>query len=100
MRRPFVAVVGTGRGVPAKVLANTDFAAMGIDTTHEWIMERTGIAERRLCSDGETTASMAVEAAKTAMERAGVHAGEIDALILSTATPDRCLLYTSDAADE
>jgi 3-oxoacyl-[acyl-carrier-protein] synthase-3 len=95
MRRPFAAIVGTGRGVPAKILANADFAAMGIDTSHEWIMERTGIAERRLCSDGETTASMAVEAAKSAMERAGVHAGEIDALILATATPDRLLPATA-----
>ncbi|CAN5120811.1 ketoacyl-ACP synthase III [soil metagenome] len=95
MRRPFAAVVGTGRGVPQKVLANADFAAMGIDTTHEWIVERTGIVERRICEDGETTASMAAEAARSAMERAGVHAGEIDALILSTATPDRLLPATA-----
>ncbi|HEX6252403.1 MAG TPA: beta-ketoacyl-ACP synthase III [Gemmatimonadaceae bacterium] len=95
MKRPFAAVVGTGRGVPEKVLANADFAAMGIDTTHEWIFERTGIVERRICVDGETTASMAVEAGRSAMERAGVHAGEIDALILSTATPDRLLPATA-----
>lgn len=95
MKRPFAAVVGTGRGVPEKVLANADFAAMGIETTHEWIFERTGIVERRICADGETTASMAVEAARSAMERAGVHAGEIDTLILSTATPDRLLPATA-----
>ena len=95
MKRPFAAVVGTGRGVPEKVLANADFAAMGIDTTHEWILERTGIVERRICVDGETTASMAVEAGRSAMERAGVHAGEIDALIVSTATPDRLLPATA-----
>lgn len=77
------------------MLANADFAAMGIDTTHEWIFERTGIVERRICVDGETTASMAVEAGRSAMERAGVHAGEIDALILSTATPDRLLPATA-----
>jgi 3-oxoacyl-[acyl-carrier-protein] synthase III len=95
MRRPFAAIVGTGRAVPAKVLANSDFAAMGIDTTHEWIIERTGIVERRICENGETTASMGIEAARIAMERAGVHAGEIDALILSTATPDRLLPATA-----
>jgi 3-oxoacyl-[acyl-carrier-protein] synthase III len=95
MRRPYAAITGTGRAVPAKVLANADFAAMGIDTTHEWIVERTGIVERRICENGETTASMAVEAGRTAMERAGVHAGEIDALILSTATPDRLLPATA-----
>lgn len=95
MRRPFAAVVGTGRGVPQKVLANADFAAMGIDTTHEWIIERTGIVERRICENGETTATMATEAGRAAMERAGVHAGEIDVLILSTATPDRLLPATA-----
>jgi 3-oxoacyl-[acyl-carrier-protein] synthase-3 len=95
MRRPFAAVVGTGRGIPDKVLTNADFPAMGIDTSHEWIVERTGIVERRLCVDGETTASMAVDAAHGAMERAGVHAGEIDAIILATATPDRLLPATA-----
>jgi 3-oxoacyl-[acyl-carrier-protein] synthase-3 len=95
MRRPFAAVVGTGRGVPDKVLTNADFPAMGIDTSHEWIVERTGIVERRLCVDGETTCSMSVDASHGAMERAGVHAGEIDAIILATATPDRLLPATA-----
>ena len=95
MRRPYAAVVGTGRGIPEKVLTNADFPAMGIDTSHEWIVERTGIVERRLCVDGETTSSMAVDAAHGAMERAGVHAGEIDAIILATATPDRLLPATA-----
>jgi 3-oxoacyl-[acyl-carrier-protein] synthase-3 len=95
MRRPFAAVVGTGRGVPDKVLTNADFPAMGIDTSHEWIVERTGIVERRICVDGETTCSMAVDASHGAMERAGVHAGEIDAIILATATPDRLLPATA-----
>jgi 3-oxoacyl-[acyl-carrier-protein] synthase-3 len=95
MRRPFAAVVGTGRGIPEKVLTNADFPAMGIDTSHEWIVERTGIVERRLCVDGETTCSMAVDASHGAMERAGVHAGEIDAIILATATPDRLLPATA-----
>jgi 3-oxoacyl-[acyl-carrier-protein] synthase-3 len=95
MRRPFAAVVGTGRGVPDKVLTNADFPARGIDTSHEWIVERTGIVERRICVDGETTCSMAVDASHGAMERAGVHAGEIDAIILATATPDRLLPATA-----
>lgn len=95
MRRPFAAVVGTGRGVPEKVLTNADFPAMGIDTSHEWIVERTGIVERRICVDGETTCSMAVDASHAAMQRAGVHPGEIDSIILATATPDRLLPATA-----
>lgn len=81
--------------MPEKVLTNADFPKMGIDTTHEWIVERTGIVERRLCVDGETTSSMAVEASQAAMQRAGVHPGEIDSIILATATPDRLLPATA-----
>ena len=75
MKRPVAAVVGTGRGVPAGVMTNHDFAAIGIETSHEWIVERSGIVERRIARNGETTCSMAAEAARKAMERAGVHPG-------------------------
>lgn len=68
---------------------------MGLDTSHEWIVERTGIVERHICGEGETTASMSTEAARIAMQRAGVHAGEIDTIILGTATPDRLLPATA-----
>jgi len=68
---------------------------MGIDTSHEWIFERTGISERRIAKNGETTCSMAADAARKAMDRAGTHAREIDAIILSTATPDRLLPSTA-----
>jgi len=76
-------------------MTNHDFAAIGIDTSHEWIHERSGIVERRIARNGETTSSMASEAARKAMERAGVHAGELDTIILSTATPDRLLPSTA-----
>ena len=95
MKRPAAAVIGTGRGVPVGVMTNHDFAAIGIDTSHEWIHERSGIVERRIARNGETTSSMASEAARKAMERAGVHAGELDTIILSTATPDRLLPSTA-----
>lgn len=95
MKRPVAAVLGTGRGVPAGVMTNHDFAAIGIDTSHEWIHERSGIVERRIARNGETTCSMAAEAARRAMDRAGVHAGELDTIILSTATPDRLLPSTA-----
>ena len=72
-----------------------NFASIGIETSDEWIMERTGIHERRIASDTETTCWMAATASRQAMARAGVTAGEIDAIILSTATPDRLLPATA-----
>jgi 3-oxoacyl-[acyl-carrier-protein] synthase-3 len=95
MKRPIAAVVGTGRGVPAHVMTNHDFAAIGIETSHEWIFERSGIVERRIARNGETTCSMASDAGRKAMEAAGVHPGEIDVIVLSTATPDRLLPSTA-----
>lgn len=95
MKRPRVYFAGTGRGVPDKIFRNEDFAAMGLDTSDEWIMSRTGIKERRIAAEGETTATMAAVAAKAAMDRAGVSAGEIDTIVLSTATTDRLLPSTA-----
>ncbi|MDP9203094.1 MAG: ketoacyl-ACP synthase III [Gemmatimonadota bacterium] len=95
MKRPIAAVVGTGRGLPAHVMTNHDFASIGIETSHEWIFERSGIVERRLARNGETTCSMAADAARKAMDVAGVHPGEIDVIVLSTATPDRLLPSTA-----
>jgi len=76
-------------------MTNHDFAAIGIETSHEWIMERSGISERHIAKNGETTCSMAADAARKAMEVAGVHSGEIDVIVLSTATPDRLLPATA-----
>jgi 3-oxoacyl-[acyl-carrier-protein] synthase-3 len=95
VKRPVAYVAGTGRGIPAKVMTNHDFAALGLETSHEWIVERTGIVERRIAGPDETTCSMAVTASKQAMARAGVQAGELDAIVLSTATPDRLLPATA-----
>ena len=95
MKRPVAYVAGTGRGIPAKVMTNHDFAAIGIETDHDWIVERTGIVERHIGAPDETTTSMAATAARAAMQRAGVTAGEIDAIVLSTATPDRLLPSTA-----
>lgn len=95
MKRPIAAVVGTGRGVPEGVMTNHDFAAIGIETSHEWIFERSGIVERRIARNGESTCSMAADAARKAMERADVHPGQLDTIILSTATPDRLLPSTA-----
>jgi len=95
MKRPVAAVVGTGRGLPAHVMTNHDFASIGIETSHDWIFERSGIVERRLARNGETTCSMAADASRKAMDVAGVHPGEIDVIVLSTATPDRLLPSTA-----
>jgi 3-oxoacyl-[acyl-carrier-protein] synthase III len=95
MKRPAAAIAGTGRGLPSHVMTNHDFASIGIETSHEWIFERSGIVERRLARNGETTCSMASDASRKAMEVAGVHAGEIDVIVLATATPDRLLPSTA-----
>ncbi|HUQ98000.1 MAG TPA: beta-ketoacyl-ACP synthase III [Gemmatimonadaceae bacterium] len=95
MKRPAAAITGTGRGLPSHVMTNHDFASIGIETSHEWIFERSGIVERRLARNGETTCSMASDASRKAMEVAGVHAGEIDVILLATATPDRLLPATA-----
>jgi len=95
VKRPVAAVAGTGRGLPSHVMTNHDFAAIGIETSHEWIMERSGISERRIAKNGETTCSMAADASRKAMQVAGVHPGEIDVIVLSTATPDRLLPSTA-----
>ncbi|HEY5087245.1 MAG TPA: beta-ketoacyl-ACP synthase III [Gemmatimonadaceae bacterium] len=92
---PIARITGTGRGLPARIFTNDDFASIGIETSDEWIMERTGIHERRIGSETETTCWMAAQASRKAMTRAGVSAGEIDAIILSTASPDRLLPATA-----
>ena len=95
MRRPTTQLVSTGRALPAHVMTNYDFAAMGLETSHDWIVERTGIVQRHIAKNGETTCSLGATASRIAMERAKVHAGEVDVIILSTATPDRLLPATA-----
>jgi 3-oxoacyl-[acyl-carrier-protein] synthase-3 len=95
MKRPYAQLMSFGRCVPPKVMTNYDFAAIGIETTHEWVMERTGISERHIATVEETTCKLGAAAARIAMERAGVQAGEVDVIILSTATPDRLLPATA-----
>jgi 3-oxoacyl-[acyl-carrier-protein] synthase-3 len=95
MKRPIASVIATGRGIPEHVMTNHDFAAIGIETSHDWIVERSGIVERHIAREGDTTCSMAATASRQAMERARVHPGEIDAIVLSTASPDRLLPATA-----
>ncbi len=96
MKRPFAELAGTGRYVPAKVLTNADLEAM-VETTDEWIIERTGIKERHIAGPGETIACMGEAACRQALEVAGVPVEEVDALVVGTASPDR--LLPSQACD-
>lgn len=84
-------ITGWGTALPPKVLTNHDLEAM-MDTSDEWIVERTGIHERHV---GGSTAALSVESGRQAMERAGVDPSSIDALVLSTTTPDRGVPATS-----
>lgn len=81
-------IAGTGSHLPEKVLTNHDLEQM-IDTSDEWIRERTGIRERHIAADGETTVDLAVPAAERAMQAAGVSAADIDLIVFGTTTPDQ-----------
>jgi 3-oxoacyl-[acyl-carrier-protein] synthase-3 len=91
--KPLVEIAATGRYLPERILTNAELEKM-VDTSDEWIRERTGIRERRIAREDEGAADMGEKAARRAMEKAGVEAGEIDVLIVSTATPDRWLPST------
>ena len=82
-------IAGTGSALPPLRVTNADLAARGIDTTDEWIVERTGIQARHFAGDGETTASLATEAAGKALAAAGVAADKVGLIVLATATPDQ-----------
>ncbi len=90
----FSRIAGTGSYLPEKVVTNHDLAKM-VDTSHEWIVERTGIEKRHLASDDETTCDLAEKAARFAMEMAGKTADDIDLIIVATTTPD--LVFPSTA---
>lgn len=92
--QPLVELTATGRWLPERVLTNQDLERM-VDTSNDWIVERTGIKERRIMEPGTTCAQMGADAALIAMERAGVSAGEVDLIVTATATPDRLLPSTA-----
>jgi 3-oxoacyl-[acyl-carrier-protein] synthase-3 len=93
-RAPYSRIVGTGSYLPARVLTNQDLENM-VETTSEWILERTGIRERHMAADGELTSDLAMKAAERAMEAAGIDAAEIDLIIVATTTADRVFPSTA-----
>ncbi len=94
MKRPLVELVGTGRYTPDRILSNADLEKM-VDTSDEWIRERTGIRERRIASAQETVAYMSKQAADQVLADAGLGPEDLDAIILGTASPDRLLPSTA-----
>ena len=87
-------IAGTGSYLPDKVLTNADLSQL-VDTSDEWIQSRTGIRQRHIAVEGQTTGDLAHEAALRAMQAAGVTAGEIDLIVLGTTTPD--IIFPSTA---
>lgn len=81
-------IIGTGSALPARCVSNAELAQT-VDTTDEWIVERTGIRFRYIAGDSETTATLGTAAARNALEAAGIQASEVDLIILATATPDQ-----------
>ncbi|WP_240124944.1 beta-ketoacyl-ACP synthase III [Thermomonas alba] len=92
--RIYARIAGTGSYLPERVLTNDDLAKM-VETSDEWITARTGIRERHVAAEGETTSDLGYQAARRALEAAGVAAEEIDLIVVGTTTPD--LIFPSTA---
>ncbi len=89
-------VLGCGAYLPSKILTNSDLARM-VDTSDEWITERTGIKSRHIAADGEKTSDLGLAAAKDALAHAGIEPGSIDFIVLATSTPDNTFPATAVA---
>ena len=81
-------IKGTGSALPKRIVTNAELAAQ-VDTSDEWITERTGIKARHVAGEGETTASLGTDAARRALDAAGMTAADIDLIIVATCTPDQ-----------
>lgn len=88
------AIAGTGSALPSRRVTNAELAQT-VDTSDEWIVERTGIRARHIAGEGETTATLATEAARKAIEAAGITPAAIDLIVLATATPDQTFPATA-----
>jgi 3-oxoacyl-[acyl-carrier-protein] synthase-3 len=92
--RIYSRIAGTGSYLPEKILTNDDLSKI-VDTSDEWIAARTGIRQRHIAAEGETTGDLAYHASVRALEAAGVQASELDLIVLGTTTPD--LIFPSTA---
>ena len=84
----YARIIGTGGYLPDNIMTNKDMEKL-VDTSDQWIRERTGIEQRHIAVDGETTVDLAEKASRLAIEAAGIEASEIDLIILATSTPDK-----------
>ena len=87
-------IKGVGTALPARIMTNADISKI-VDTTDEWIVERTGIRARHIAGEGETTRSLAVEASRKALLAAGMTAADVDLVIVATSTPDNTFPATA-----
>jgi 3-oxoacyl-[acyl-carrier-protein] synthase-3 len=87
---PGIRILGTGSYVPPRVLTNLDLQKMGLDTTDEWITQRTGVRERRIADPDVATSDLSLEASRKALEMAGLTAKDLDLILIGTITPDTC----------
>ena len=87
-------ITGVGSALPAQCVTNADLAER-VDTSDDWIVERTGIRQRYIAGEGETTSTLATAAARKALDNAGVDASEIGLIVLATATPDHTFPATA-----
>lgn len=85
---------GVGSALPKRVMTNDDLSKV-VDTSHDWIVERTGIHSRHIAGEGETTRTLAVAASRAALEAAGMDAAAIDLVIVATSTPDQTFPATA-----
>ena len=85
-----IRILGTGSYVPPKKLTNLDLQKMGLDTTDEWIVQRTGVKERRIAEPDVNTSDLSLEASLKALDMAGMKAQDLDLIIVGTITPDTC----------
>lgn len=92
--RTYARIKSTGSALPEKILTNADLEKM-VDTDDQWIQDRTGIKQRHIVVEGETTSTLAIQAAEQALQRAGMSADELDLIVLGTTTPD--LVFPSTA---
>ncbi len=90
----YSSIAGTGGYLPSRVMTNKDFEAL-VDTSDQWIQERTGIKRRHVAADDETTSDMALEAALQALSMAAVDKAEIDLIVIATTTPDKVFPSTA-----
>ena len=92
-------IAGIGTYLPEHVMLNADMARF-VETSDEWIRERTGISQRHIAADGEFTSDLATHASRAALAHAGMDAGEIDLIVLATATPDLTFPATATMVQE